>query len=166
ELVGRTAVMMEFTDEAGEIRGDTQTTTNISNHYQYDLVYDLSKETTRMFHEAGFDTSVGSDDFHFYYADYYEAPWKHDNSVDVTVTDEDHDGGIEVRVAGLTKDLPGALGGKPSASSVSSSSSGSKGCLIERTAGDSTVEFLRDFRDLVLHSAPGRLVTSVYYTLH
>ncbi len=166
DVLARTAIMLEWCDESGEVLGDYTSTTDVSEHYRYDLVYNLSEETTRMYHKLGLDTSAGSDDFYFYYADYYEAPWYVDESVDVSV-DTRPDGGIDVEVAGITKDLPGALGGAPTAAGYREESPESAGsCLLERLALPRiALHHLRRGRDLLLQSAPGRWLTTVYYSL-
>jgi hypothetical protein len=109
ELLKRTAIMLEFAGENGRMLGDTRTTTEIGDSFTYDLTYRLSEETTRMYHKLGLDTSAGSDDFYFYYADYYEVPWQVDESVDVAV-DTRPAGGIDVEVAGDHQGPAGSAG--------------------------------------------------------
>ncbi|MFB6355583.1 MAG: hypothetical protein ABEJ65_03595 [bacterium] len=159
QAFGRTAFLLEFSDSENRILGSDTTTTEIRDTFSYVAEYVLSRETTRKYNRLGFDTSAGSDDFHFNFADTYGATWQSDTST-VTV-DTNALGGISVRVAVLNKDLPGSLGG---ATSTSSSSSGGSSCLIERAGTpESVLTGLREARDWMLSNSIGRVITSWYY---
>ena len=161
---GASVVMIEFANDSGDILGDSVTTKNIGDTFAYSLTYYLSETTTRGYKSLGIDTKVGSKEFAFYFADTYGGFWAQDASVSVTV-EAGTGGGIIVRVSGLTKDLPGGLGGIAGIVAVGSSSDGGV-CLIER-AGAPTwmLPELRTFRDLACGSFFGRLIVSCYYSI-
>jgi hypothetical protein len=74
-------------------------------------------------------------------------------------------GGIRVRCAGITKDLPGGLGKPSPPGAVSISVKSPSFCLVERIMGRAYWFFgwLRGLRDLMLESGWGRALVGVYY---
>jgi hypothetical protein len=160
----RSVIMTEFLRPDGSIIGDTKTTSYIGDTYAYTIEYRLSAQTTALFHALGFDTSVGSRGFGFYYADTYGGVWREDRSVTVSVVAGDA-GGIRVRCAGITKDLPGGLGKPSPPGAVSISVKSPSFCLVERIMGRAYWFFgwLRGLRDLMLESGWGRALVGVYY---
>lgn len=162
---GATVILVEFANAAGRVLGDSRTTTVIGDTFAYTLVYELSRQTTALYRDLGFDTSVGSSAFGFYFADTYGGRWIRDTTVTVTVTAGSSGGGIAVRVAGITKDLPGGLGGGSSSAAGASGSSGG-GCVIGRTGLlGRLLGNLRGVRDLLLTSSLGRFLSAIYYLL-
>jgi len=161
---GATVVMLEYADSAGNLIGDTQTTAYIGDSFAYTLRYFLSETTVRYYRALGFDTAPGSNSFRFYYADTYGGRWIQDNTCVVTVTAAPAPWSLCISITGITKDLPGGLGG---AGASSSAGGGSGGCLITRLSvlPDSLVCWLRWFRDLAMSTCIGRLFTSAYYAV-
>ena len=161
---GASVVMIEFADDSGNILGDSVTTTSIGDTFAYSLTYYLSETTTRGYKSLGIDTKVGSTQFAFYFADTYGAFWSQDASVKITV-EAGTGGGVIVRVSGISKDLPGGLGGVAGVSAVGDNDDGSA-CLIERSGAPSwMLPELRSFRDWACGSLIGRLMVSTYYSI-
>lgn len=69
--------------------------------------------------------------------------------------------GLKVRASGITKDLPGGLGGASSSALAGSSSN----CLITRSLVPSSLSFewLRSFRNTLLDNRWGRMLVALYY---
>lgn len=163
EAFGNSAFLLEFADSENRLLGSDRTTSDVSDSFAYVIEYNLSRETTRMFNALGFDTSPGSDDFYFNFADTFAANWQSDNST-VTVNTNSR-GGIRVRVAVLGKDLPGGLGGQ-TLNPSGSGGGGGGGCLVERMGPSERVKtVIRAFRDWIIHDALGRKITQWYYEL-
>lgn len=161
----RTVIMTEFLRSDGSIIGDTKITSYIGETYAYTIEFRLSAQTTALFHAMGFDTSVGARGFAFYYADTYGCVWREDRGVTVSVVAGDA-GGIRIRCAGITKDLPGGLGAPSPPGAVSIGVESPPFCLVEQLGvSGPLLVFLRGLRDWLLENVAGRALTAVYYGL-
>lgn len=161
---GATMLFLEFLGPTGRLYGDTVTTTALGETLAYTLEYRLSKATTGRFAALGFDTAPGSRSFAYFYADTIGAAWIEDTTVTVSVVAGDA-GGIRVRVAGVTRDLPGMLGMASSASASVSARRGSGCVLTAWGVPERGLTAVRSFRELLLASAPGRLLVWLYATV-
>ncbi len=154
EAFSRTVFSMEFGDSTGTMIGDTVSTSDIGDRFAYTIRYHLSDTTVNKFQEQG----VGLNDLRFYFADQYEDTWTLDSSVDVE-TSTSPEGGARVTVSGLTKDLPGGLGGF-----TTENSSDGGGCVIENTIPSDTIQSsLRSARHRLMETTLGRWITGTYY---
>jgi hypothetical protein len=192
ELMNRTAVLTEFGNTKHKLIGDLKTTNYVGNKYSYTLVYDLSGKTTEMFRQMGVDVSTNSDDFAFYYSDYYTGQWQELEQASVSVRNDPNSNGTTVTVANLTRDLPGALGAAfeveenstkntgedddplvigrndsgpdPSLFRGDQSTAGSGSCLLGNTAfPDEFIKLMRWGRDEVSRLGIGRFMVQLYY---
>jgi uncharacterized delta-60 repeat protein len=166
---GATALLLEFADSTGRLLGDSKTTTYVGDSFAYTLRYYLSETTVALYRSLGFDTAAGSNSFRFWYADTYGGLWIQDTTCTVVVSAAAAPWNLCISVSGLTKDLPGGLGGVASGSASASGSNGSA-CILTMAANyglipASTLETLRTFRDLIMVSKIGRLFTLIYYLL-
>ena len=72
-------------------------------------------------------------------------------------------GGVKVRAAGITKDLPGGLGGVAGSSSAAASGSS---CLLQALdTPDAIMTVLRTARDAALSNVLGRWMVLLYYAI-
>jgi hypothetical protein len=162
QAFGASIILTEFVDQDGNLLGDTVTTTNIGSKFAYTMVYNLSETTTRAYRDLGFDTSPGSSSFRFYYADTYGGAWIWDSGVTVTV-ETGSANGIKVRAAGITKDLPGGLGGVSGSSAAAVSNSS---CILQALEAPGPIlVFLRTMRDEAMATVPGRWMVLLYYAI-
>ncbi len=160
---GRTAFLLEFADSESKVLGSDTVTTDVSDTFAYIVEYTLCEETAQLFDAAGFDISPGSNDLFFNIADTFAGLWRAETEKTVTV-DTNARGGIDVQVAIMGKDLPGALGGV-AATSGSEADIGEP-CLIQKIGfPQARLKQLRGLRDYLLESAFGRKLTSWYYDL-
>lgn len=152
-----TVISIEFADTAGNLYGNTVTTTSLADTLAYTVCWGLNETTTRWFGDAGFDTSTSSRSFGFWKADTYGAAWSL-TSVPVRVLS----GGATMTVCavGITFDLPGALAG--SHTSPARLSEGGA-CLLERRAPAAAIAPLRAWRDRIMGGLLGRLLAFLYY---
>lgn len=156
-----TVLMTEFAGTSGIMIGDTATTSYLGDSFAYNLVYELSEATALLYRNQGFDTAPGSTSFRFYYADTYGGSWTLDTTVTVTVA-AGTGGGIRITVAGITKDLPGGLGGMTGDAAVAADG----GCIIARLGLPSVLlDFLRALRDGLMSISLGRAAVGMYYAL-
>ncbi|RMH57251.1 MAG: hypothetical protein D6679_06960 [Candidatus Hydrogenedentota bacterium] len=157
-----TEFLMEFADGSGKLIGDTISTREIGETFAFSILYELSETTTRRFAALGFDTRGSSTDFGFWYADTHGGVWKLDAAASVSV-ETNASGGINLRVRGVTRDLPGGLGGAAVSGSGTSVSSGGT-CLLEKMRfATSAWRGLRRLRDWFSGFRFGRLLISWYY---
>ncbi len=165
QAFSRTAFLAEFLEGSGRMIGDTRSTSSIHETYAFTIEYRLSSATAALFRSLGFDTSPGSGSFGLYYADTWGAVWIEDRTVMVTVSAGDA-GGIVVRCAGITKDLPGGLGMASVAGPAIVSVTEKPGCLLQGMGFRGEIlQGLRITRDYLLSTRLGRLFVRLYYLL-
>lgn len=159
---GATILSTEFLLSNGQMIGDTSSTRYIGDTFAYTVEFQLSGTTTLAFRNLGFDTAAGSKSFSFYFADTYGARWIEDTTVTVSVV-AGTNGGIRVRVAGITKDLPGGLGGA-SVSNSTTQGDAPGWCLLKSAgAPEWLLKLLRALRDILLEGSLGRWFVGIYY---
>ncbi len=162
---GATVVSLEFLRSNGSMIGDTTSTHLLRDTFSYSLEYQLSAATASAYQSLGFDLSPGSGSFAFYFSDTYGSPWIWDSSVMVSVL-AGSGGGILVRVAGITRDLPGGLGMAPNGGVVLNQVDEPGFCILYHMGlAGWALEFLRALRDFIMSLALGRWATEIYYTL-
>ncbi len=160
---GATILSTEFVTSDGRMLGDSRTTTSIGDTFVYTIEYQLSARTAALFRQLGFDTSAGSTSFSFFYADTYGARWVEDLSCTVRVV-AGSNGGVVVRVQGITRDLPGGLGFASYSSATVAAASSSGGCLLDRCQlPEGILGWLRILRDLMIETSLGRILAGCYY---
>jgi hypothetical protein len=159
--LGATALSLEFMTSNGRLIGDTATTRNLDG-FIYTIEYQLSATTARAFSDLGFDTMPGSHAFRFYYSDTYGAAWREDTTVTISVV-AGAGGGMVVRVAGITRDLPGGLGGPITGLTVRQAEEPGVCVIAAFDPPDWVSAILRAARDEALESGPGRFLVAAYY---
>ncbi len=163
--LGNTAILLEFLRPDGTMIGDSRTTSQVGDSFAFTLEYRLSETTAGLFGRMGFDTAPGSRAFRFYFADTYGAAWTEDTTCTVTVG-AGSDGVTIVTIAGLTRDLPGGLGGIGPQSILISSQESHEACILSEWGVPRRVlVFLRFLREKLLTSRAGRILVLLYYLL-
>lgn len=163
---GATVILTEFADSTPRLLGDSRTTTNIGDSFAYTLRYFLSEAAVARYRSLGFDTNAGSGAFRFWYADTYGGAWTMDTTVTVTVAAAPAPWNLLITVSGITKDLPGGLGGAGSATVVPPPAGGV--CVIDSVFGNTPMArafpAMRGARDALLGSSIGRILVGGYYS--